>query len=176
MTTAHDFTTIAVADILDALTDAIDAIRASTAYYNTAWMTALDKAWDYILPQDTISYDRSAYAIRVESATEPGRFYISNGDCQCRAFTHGAGVCWHRAAARLVRRALELHDLAAELVADATEDGEGWYGAAEGRIGASWRHAELETYAREWDVDVAQQRAALSRRIGQAQAAAIAAA
>lgn len=107
----HTFTTLDTAELLDFLTDAIDTIRASAAARNApSWMTALDKAWDYILSQDVIEYDVEARAIRVESATRPGVFYVSNGDCQCKAFTRGS-ACWHRAAARLVWRALELQAL-----------------------------------------------------------------
>lgn len=100
-----DFQTIATAEILDALVAAVEYARGSTA--PLTWQRAIDAAYDYLLQVDTISYDVAAHAIRVESATTAGTFYEANGDCQCRAFTHGKGVCWHRAAARLVRRALE---------------------------------------------------------------------
>lgn len=99
------FTTIATAQILDALVEVVDAARASGNLTPT-WARALDTAYDYLLTVDTIEFNDLAHALRVESATEAGKFYTANGDCQCKAFTQGAGVCWHRAAARLVRRAL----------------------------------------------------------------------
>lgn len=172
MAATHEFTTIRTADILDNLVAAVDAIRASTAVYNKPWMNALDKAWGYILEQDAISYDLSAYAIRVESATEAGRFYEANGDCQCEAFTKGNGICWHRAAARLVRRALELREeaevsaLAGELYDEAREAGCTWYDAEVAAEGARARMPELLDFAAAWDATAA--------RIGRAQAAAMA--
>ncbi len=36
-------------------------------------------------------------------ASPSGALYAANGVCQCQAFIHGQ-PCWHRAAARLVRR------------------------------------------------------------------------
>lgn len=147
---AHQFTTLRTAHLLDHLVDALDTIRASTAIYNTAWMTALDKAWDHILQSDTLEYDIAARAWRVESATEPGTFYVSNGTCGCPAFSHDR-PCYHRAGARLIARALELRDLAEELIAEAREAGEEWYGEREGRIGAKWRIGELTGVAADWD-------------------------
>lgn len=106
---AHQFTTIATADILDHLCAAVDAAREKMSASQAAgcWFIALDKAWDYLLTTDTIAFDIGAHAIRVPSVSKPGVYYHANGDCQCEAFTHG-GACWHRSAARLVRRALEL--------------------------------------------------------------------
>jgi hypothetical protein len=164
----HEFTTIRTADLLDWLTDAVDTARASTA--PATWQRAIDAAWDELLQQDTIAYDLSAYAIRVESATRAGRTYEANGDCQCEAFTKGQGVCWHRAAARLVRRAIELRDLAAELVLEAQAAGETWYGEREARIGAKDRIGHLAAVASEWDRVSTEQRTALERRIGAEQA------
>lgn len=103
--TTHDFTTIATAQILDSLCEVVDQARAS-GNLTPSWARALDTAYDYLLTTDAVAFDALAHALRVESATEPGTFYTANGDCQCKAFTQGAGVCWHRAAARLVRRAL----------------------------------------------------------------------
>jgi hypothetical protein len=146
------FTTIARTEIFDALCDAVDYARGA-ASDNPAWLNAINKAWDYLLSVETIAYDRMNRAIRVESATRPGRAYVSNGECQCEAFTKGNGVCWHRAAARLVARALEIHDLAAELLADALADGDDWYTPAIALAGARSRLVGLECYAREWDRD-----------------------
>ena len=173
----HHFTTLTTAALLDDLAAAIDAIRWTTARDNAPWMRALDRAWDYILQTDTLAYDLSAHAIRVESATTPGAFYEANGDCACAAFTKGAGVCWHRAAARLVRRALEhqaereLNALSAELYDDARAAGAGWYDAEIAEAGARGRLEGLERFAAAWDADaVEMQCAALGTRIGAAHA------
>jgi len=163
----YQFTTLNTADLLDDLAAAIDLVRSSTARDNRPWMVALDKAWDYILQADTLSYDADAHAIRVESASKPGRFFESNGSCSCAA-QWGAGICWHRACARLVRRAIEhgaareLADLAAELEDEALADGCDWYTADIATLGASARLPELLAYALEWDAVSAAQRTALA--------------
>jgi hypothetical protein len=98
------FTTIAVADLMDALCSAVDTARAATN--DPRWLRAIDSAWDYILSVDTLDYDAATHSLRVPSASGNGE-YIANGACQCRAFEQ-SNACWHRAAARLVRRAIEL--------------------------------------------------------------------
>jgi len=100
-----EFESITRREIFDALCDAYDLAR-SLAAGNARWASALDRAWGWLLEQDTIAYDVEHWAIRVQSATHPGVVYVANGDCTCPAFAHG-NACWHRAAARLVRRALE---------------------------------------------------------------------
>lgn len=107
--TTHEFTTLKTADILDAIVEAVDAARAKMTANQASgtWFVAVDKAYDYLLQADTIAYDLGHYAIRVPSVSMPGVSYISNGHCQCQGFVHG-GACWHRVAARIVRRALEL--------------------------------------------------------------------
>lgn len=101
----HQFSTLRTADILDALCEAVDAARTDAAG-NARWLSAIDTAWGWLLGQQVISFDQRAHALRVQSATHPSICYVANGDCQCTAFQKGA-ACWHRAAARLVRRALE---------------------------------------------------------------------
>lgn len=156
MATTHDFSTLRTADLLDHIVDVIDYVRGSTA--PAPWQRAAEAAYGYLLQVDEIAYDEQARCIRVESATTPGKFYEANGSCGCAAFTHGQGVCWHRACARIVARALELRDLAAELLADAQAEGCAWYGAEEARAGARFRLAELQQYARDWDKAAEQQR------------------
>jgi len=166
-TIVHVFTTLKVADLIDDLAAAIDLVRSSTARDNRPWMVALDKAWDYILQADTLHYDLAAHAIRVESVSKPGRFFESNGTCQCAA-QWGAGICWHRACARLVRRAIEhgaareLASLAAELEDEALADGCDWYTASIATLGASARMDELRSFAATWDAVSAAQRTALA--------------
>lgn len=118
MATTHQFTTLRTADILDQLCEAVDAARDAAAG-NGRWLNALTSAWNWLLEQDAISFDVAAHALRVESASEAGRVYVANGDCQCRAYEQG-NACWHRAAARLVRRAMERSEQA-EVVALAGE-------------------------------------------------------
>jgi len=161
------FTTIRTADILDGIVAAVDAARVA-AVGNRAWLAAIDTAYGFLIQQDVISFDHVALAIRVESATEPGRFYEANGRCSCSAFTKGAGVCWHRAAGRICVRALEWHeaaelaDLANELLADAVADGASWYTADIAALGASARLPSLLAYALEWDAVSAAQRTAFA--------------
>jgi hypothetical protein len=113
-TIVHEFETISRAEIFDALCDAYDRAKA-LAVGDARWSSALNTAWAWLLEQDEISYDLAHWAIRVQSATHPSRIYVSNGACGCEAFQHER-PCWHRAAARLVRRAVEgtLAEVAAE--------------------------------------------------------------
>lgn len=117
----HDFTTIRTAGLLDFIVEAVDNAR-DAASVSPSWLRAIDSAYDYLLTTDAISYDLDHHAIRVESATEPGKFYTANGDCECRAFTHGKGICWHRACARIIRRALDLQEEARQLAADLADE------------------------------------------------------
>lgn len=173
----HDFSTLRIVNLLDALCTAVDLAR-EMAGNNQRWLRAINTGWDWLLQQETVSYDHAAHALRVESASEPGKTYISNGACQCSAFEqHNA--CWHRAAARLVRRALELEPppseegaLAAELLADAQADGDCWYTPEIAVVGARSRLPELERVAQEWDAaaDLQRHAAELGRRLATARA------
>jgi hypothetical protein len=169
-------TTFAVASLLDQLCEAHDAavakLAASDAPNADAWARAIDRAWGYILTVDTLAYDAASHTLLVESATEAGRSYRANGECQCRAYTHStAQVCWHRAAARIVSRALELveaqaearaqaelTDLAAELLEAAQADGVEWYGERDAIGEARTKLYELTAYAEAWDAAALAQR------------------
>lgn len=95
-----------IADILDQLVVAIEVARINAAG-NARWLNALEVGYNWLVQQDTITYDADTHELTVPSASSEGRTYRSNGACQCQAFeSHQA--CWHRAACRLVRRALEL--------------------------------------------------------------------
>ena len=97
---------IATADILNDLTAAVDAARAAAAA-DPRWLRAIDTAWGWLLQTDVLDYDAASHTLTVASASGNGS-YAANGACQCRAYTHSTSqVCWHRAAARLVRRAVE---------------------------------------------------------------------
>lgn len=130
-----DFNTIQIAAILDSLVEVVDAARASEGV-SASWLSALNTAYGWLLEQDVIMYDHLRHALFVASATTAGKFYISNGDCQCMAFTAGNGTCWHRAAARLVRRAMASN---AEIQRAATQ-----------RIAASIAASRLRLAAERW--------------------------
>jgi hypothetical protein len=190
MTTADctTFAQIAVAAILDFLCEAKD--RAVEAAANDPrWLSAVDRAWGFILSVDSLDFDAATATLLVPSATDHLHTYRANGQCQCEA--HARGIpCWHRAAARLVVRALalaeqareaaeqaELTALAQQLVDDAHAAGATWYTAREGLAGARMRMAELADYAEAWDAAAAaQKRQALSARIVAARAAVMSAA
>lgn len=97
-------TVIQIATILDRLCESVDAARAATN--DSRWLNAIDCAWGWLLAQDAVSYDAATHALTIPSATRPGTVYVANGACQCEAFEKHT-ACWHRAAARLVRRATE---------------------------------------------------------------------
>ena len=98
-----------IAALLDQLVAAIDAARIAAAG-NKRWSTAIETAASWLLEQDTITFDAERHELTVNSPS--GRTYHANGACQCEAFAQ-SNACWHRAAARLVRRALELGALVA---------------------------------------------------------------
>ncbi|MEI7772044.1 MAG: hypothetical protein WCI67_18770 [Chloroflexales bacterium] len=91
----------AVSDILDDLVSAVDAARAATDA--PRWRNAIDAAFDHLLQVETVEVDAHG---ALTYASESGHTYHANGACQCRAFLAGQ-PCKHRAAARLVKNALE---------------------------------------------------------------------
>ena len=94
-------TVYAVADILDALVDAVDAARQAAAG-NSRWLNAINAGFDHLLQAEVIEVgDHNALIYRSES----GQTYHANGTCQCAAFASG-NPCKHRAAARLVQNAV----------------------------------------------------------------------
>lgn len=164
----NDFTTVQIGALLDYLCAAVDAARVA-AKSNQRWSNAINSAWGFLLEQDSVLYRSADHALLVTSASEPGKTYRANGRCQCNAYATNQ-ACWHRAAARLVRRAIELRDqaeqnaLAAELVQEAHEVGCTWYGVREGLEGARARMPEVMSFAEDWDA----QCAALGARIARA--------
>lgn len=147
---AARFAPIARADIFDELLDAVDYARSVAPA--GAWLNAVNAAYGDLLDADVLYYDAERHALRVESASEPGRFYVANGACQCRAFELG-NPCRHRCAARLVYRALELRALAAEIVA------EHGLSLASARRSAARQLGELLSYAATVDEGAAHSRA-----------------
>jgi hypothetical protein len=173
---AAGFAPIARRAIFDELVAAYDYARSVAPA--GAWQNAIARAWDYLLEAEVYHFDAERHALRVESASEAGKVYEANAACQCRAHELG-NPCWHRCAARIIARALELRDLAAEIAAD--------QGVSPARA-LEWAAAqigELSGYAHTWDQaaeqqrlaalpPVAERRAALVARISGARAATLA--
>jgi hypothetical protein len=97
--------TLLVNDFIIELVDATDAALKEIVN-NDRWTNAVTKGFDWLLTQDVVEYDRRTGVLLVPSATDRGVIFQANGKCQCAAAAHG-NACWHRAAARLVKRALE---------------------------------------------------------------------
>jgi hypothetical protein len=63
------------------------------------WQVAIVKAKQQIEENPYLHFDGDALLILSPS----GEIYTANGSCQCKAYTKNQ-PCWHRAAARLVKR------------------------------------------------------------------------
>jgi len=92
---------------LDVLCSVVDTARSKTT--DSRWLNAIEQAYDYLLTsEETITvYDDGT--VIIPSATS-NRRYRANGTCQCHAYAHGKAPCWHRAAARLIKRYEETLD------------------------------------------------------------------
>jgi len=66
---------------------------------NRRWEVAIAKAKRQLESNPFMHFDGQSLLILSPS----GEIYTANHACQCKAFTKGQ-PCWHRAAARLVRR------------------------------------------------------------------------
>lgn len=66
------------------------------------WQTAIAKAKSEIEGNPFMHFDGDALLILSPS----NEIYRANGTCQCKAYMQGF-PCWHRAAARLVKRYME---------------------------------------------------------------------
>lgn len=66
---------------------------------NRRWETAIAKATMQLESNPYMHFDGQSLLILSPS----GEIYTANGICQCKAFEKGQ-PCWHRAAARLVKR------------------------------------------------------------------------
>lgn len=79
--------------------------RVLTPEEKQRWHTATDKAYSWLVEQDELIYDQARWELTMVSP-DSGETYTANGACGCTAFAkHQA--CYHRSAARLVRRSLE---------------------------------------------------------------------
>jgi hypothetical protein len=97
---------IQVAEIIETVTAV-----AATALANpdaVRWHNAIRKGRDWLKKQETIRWSARDTALFFPSS-RGGIVYYSNGVCQCEAYTltEKPKPCYHRAAAHLVRRALE---------------------------------------------------------------------
>ena len=71
---------------------------------NLRWQTAIAKAKVQIESNPYLHFDGDALLILSDS----NEIYRANGTCQCKAYANDQ-PCWHRAAARLVKRYNEAH-------------------------------------------------------------------
>ena len=69
---------------------------------NKRWQTAIGKAKGEIETNQFMHFDGDALLILSPS----NEIYRANGTCQCKAYMQGF-PCWHKAAARLVKRYME---------------------------------------------------------------------
>ncbi len=69
---------------------------------NRRWETAIAKAKAQLETNPYIHFDGDALLILSPS----GEIYSAGGECQCKAYRQHQ-PCWHRAAARLVKRYTE---------------------------------------------------------------------
>jgi hypothetical protein len=68
--------------------------------HDRRWEVAIVKAKQQLESNPYIHVDGDALLILSPESSE---IYSANGTCQCRAYQHRQ-PCWHRAAARLVKR------------------------------------------------------------------------
>jgi hypothetical protein len=101
-------TILFVSELLDDCAAAVDAARMTCT--DRRWLNAIETGWSWLLEQDTVQYDFDSHALTVNSPS--GETYFANGSCGCRAF-ETSRACWHRAAGRIVTRALERQRAAA---------------------------------------------------------------
>ena len=66
---------------------------------NRRWETAIVKAKVQLETNPYMHFDGQSLLILSPS----GEIYTANGSCQCKAYRSGQ-PCWHRAAARLIKR------------------------------------------------------------------------
>ncbi|MDQ3686871.1 MAG: SWIM zinc finger family protein [Acidobacteriota bacterium] len=69
---------------------------------NLRWQTAIAKAKSQIESNPYMHFDGDALLILSDS----NEIYKADGTCSCKAYRNGQ-PCWHRAAARLVKRYME---------------------------------------------------------------------
>jgi hypothetical protein len=65
------------------------------------WVSAIRRAFEEVDSNPYMERNPSGHGLIIGSSS--GTAYSANGVCSCEAFQYG-NACWHRAAARLVRR------------------------------------------------------------------------
>ena len=103
--TTPTFETYSTDALLDALCIAADNARLATT--DQRWLNAIADGFNWLLEVDSFEYCATTHTLKIESLSRPGREYRANGKCQCEAASYG-DPCLHRAAARLIHRALEV--------------------------------------------------------------------
>lgn len=88
------------------VSDAIESAvtNCATDALATRWTNAINRAVTEIETNPFLSFDETHKSLLICSPSN--KIYSANGVCQCKAFELGQ-PCWHRAAARIVRRYLE---------------------------------------------------------------------
>lgn len=95
---------ITIADIAAEIAQAAEAAREKVKGQRR-WTTAINKAEQWLLARPaTVQYHPETHTLLMQSKD---RFYFANGSCQCEAYKKD-NPCYHRAASRLITRALEL--------------------------------------------------------------------
>lgn len=92
---------IEYADLIASVADA--ALEKTVG--NTRWTRAIARAWEYLDITSTVEFDRTTGDILVPSH-DGRRLYRAGRTCECDAYRYGQ-PCWHRAAARLMLRAVQ---------------------------------------------------------------------
>jgi len=95
---------IVIAEIAAEIAQAAEAAREKVKGQRR-WTTAINKAEQWLLARPaTVQYHPETHTLLMQSKD---RFYFANGSCQCEAYKKD-NPCYHRAASRLITRALEL--------------------------------------------------------------------
>jgi hypothetical protein len=93
--------------LLEASTDAFDRVAESNEpeWKKKRWQSAIGKAWKELQGNNPYMHFDGESLLVLSSS---GEIYEANGTCGCKAYFQGY-PCWHRAAARIVQRALTSH-------------------------------------------------------------------
>lgn len=67
--------------------------------HDLRWQTAIAKAKQQFETNPYIFWDGESLLVLSDST----EIYVAGRECQCKAYRHGK-PCWHRAAARLIKR------------------------------------------------------------------------
>lgn len=86
-----------------------DAFNKAQALVNNndsrRWQNAISRARRELITSPNPYMDWTGEELLILSP-ESNEIYAANGTCQCKAYTTAKYPCWHRAASRIVQRAL----------------------------------------------------------------------